>query len=156
MTASLRSKRVWIAAGVAVAWAFLAVGARAAGRAETLEAIHGIENPRNSPKPGKHGELGAYQFRPATWRMHTKVPFARALDRRISDEVAVRHYEWLKRGLVRNGLDPTPYNIGLAWNAGLSATVRNRASSSAHDYAQRVSNLAHDFGATSTRLASVR
>ena len=119
-----------------------ATAGRAAGCWATLEAIHYLENPRNLTRPGARGELGAYQFRAATWQMHTTVPFARALDRRESDAVAVLHYEWLRRGLARAGKDPTPYLIALAWNGGLSAAVRGRAPAVAHDYARRAENLA--------------
>jgi hypothetical protein len=118
---------------------------RASSRAETLEAIHRVENPLDSSRPGKYGELGAYQFRRSTWSMHTSVPFERALERTVSEEVAIRHYEWLRRGLLRNGLPQTPYYIALAWNGGLSSVVRGRATSSTRDYAQRVSNLATDL-----------
>lgn len=141
-----------MAAGVAVASTFVAPEMGATNRTETLQAIHVVENPRNSKRPGKFGELGPYQFRPATWRMHTKLPFARALDREAADEVAVRHYEWLRRGLIRNGLEASPYNIGLAWNAGLSAVVRQRAPANAHNYAERVSNLVQHY--TTLRMAS--
>ena len=126
--------------------------ARAAGRAETLEAIHRIENPRDLTRPGRYGELGAYQFRRGTWRMHTDVPFEKALDRLQSEEVAVRHYEWLRRGLARNGLPQTPYYIALAWNGGLASVVRGRAPRAAHDYAERVMNLLADL--SSSRLAA--
>jgi hypothetical protein len=129
-------------------------GACASGRAETLEAIHAVENPHDSTLPGRYGELGPYQFRRSTWRMHTGLPFEQALDRSASDEVAIRHYEWLKRGLTRSGLAPTPYNIALAWNGGLSATIRGRVTSSAHNYAERVNNLALEL--STARLASVR
>src|SRR5687768_14877936 len=70
---------------------FMTVEAIGATRAETLEAIHRIENPFNSPRPGKYGELGAYQFRKGTWYMHTKIPFERAIERRVSEEVAILH-----------------------------------------------------------------
>ena len=89
----------------------------------TLEAIHKLENPRNLPRPGPKGELGAYQFRSSTWRMHTKTPFYRAIERQESDVVAVKHYEWLKRGLEQAGLPATTYSIALAWNGGLSAAI---------------------------------
>jgi hypothetical protein len=89
-----------------------------------------------------------------TWRMHTSVPFARALDRKVSDDVAIRHYEWLKQGLVRNGIEATPYNIALAWNGGLSAVVRGSVRSSARDYAERVTNIARSLH--QTQLASNR
>ena len=104
-----------------------APGAQAAGRWATLEAIHCLENPRNLTRPGAKGELGAYQFRAATWRMHTTVPFVRALDRGESDTVAVLHYEWLRRGLEHAGVEATPYTIALAWNGGLKAAVSGRA-----------------------------
>lgn len=127
-------------AGGGVAWG--GNEARAATRWATLEAIHHLENPRNSPRPGRHGELGAYQFRASTWRMHTDEPFERALDRATADRIAVKHYEWLKRGLEKARVPATPYNIALAWNGGLDAAIRGRSPRVAHDYAQRATNLA--------------
>lgn len=114
-------------------------------RADTLQAINWVENPSNDPRPGKFGELGAYQFRAATWQMHTQRPFADAIKRQYSDEVAVLHYEWLKSSLAKAGVEPSPYNIALAWNAGLGAVVRGRAPAVSHDYAQRVTNLVTDL-----------
>jgi hypothetical protein len=146
--------------GLFLAGAVLAFGLlvpstlRASERWETLEAIHWIENPHNSPRPGPFGELGAYQFRESTWRTYTTVPFAQALDRHASDKVAVQHYEWLKQGLVRNGLDATPYNIALAWNGGLAATVRGSVPAASHDYAERVINIAQSLH--KTQVASSR
>ena len=75
---------------------------RAAGRAATLEAIHHLENPRNLTRPGPRGELGAYQFRVSTWRMHTALPFAAALDRQTSDLIAV--HELGKVSVIRVSL----------------------------------------------------
>ena len=121
----------------------------------TLEVIHRLENPRNLTRPGARGELGAYQFRLATWRMHTVVPFARALDRKTSDIVAVKHYDWLKRGLEAARLPASPYYIALAWNGGLSATIAGTASSRAHEYAGRAANLAASLGGRE-RIASAR
>ncbi len=135
----------------AVAW--VPLRAFASTRWETLEAIHRIENPRNTSLPGPHGELGAYQFRRATWSMHTTLPFERALDRQASEAVAVRHYEWLRRGLIRNGIQDTPYNIALAWNGGLMAAVQGRAPGAAHDYAERVANIVQSIRAA--RLTTV-
>jgi hypothetical protein len=127
---------------------------QASNRAETLLSIHWVENPSDSPRPGSCGELGAYQFRADTWRMHTDQPFAQAIDRRLSDEIAVRHYEWLKATLARGGVEPTTYNIALAWNAGVNAVLKGRAPAIAHDYATRVNNLATDMD--SQRLVAAR
>lgn len=163
------SERGWVSAGVkttthaqilTVRRTLLLVGAvvalsglasptlRASQRWETLEAIHWIENPHDTTRPGPCGELGAYQFREATWRMHTAVPFARAIERPVSDAVAVKHYEWLKQGLVRHGLEASPYNIALAWNGGLAATVRGSVRPCTRDYAERVTNIAQSLHAT--------
>lgn len=124
---------------------FGAPRAHAADRWETLQAIHMIENPTNSTRIGSKGELGPYQFRPSTWKMHTKKPFRLAADRQEADRVAVKHYDWIKEGLERNGVTATPYRIALAWNAGLSATVRNSVPESSHRYAERVEALANDL-----------
>ncbi len=113
----------------------------ASQRWATLQAINWVENPRNSTRVGPRGELGPYQFRIGTWRMYTRKPFAQAVQREASDEVAVKHYEWLKRGLVSGGIEPTPFNIALAWNAGLDQVVNGRAPASAYTYAAQVNNL---------------
>ncbi|HEY0946612.1 MAG TPA: hypothetical protein VGD81_15140 [Opitutaceae bacterium] len=129
---------------------FLALAATvsfASDRWETLEAIHWVENPTMSPKPGPHGELGPYQFRPATWQMHTRQPFHLALDRVEADKIAVKHYEWIRRGLERRGLPVTPYNVALAWNAGLSAVINGKVPSSSRHYGARVANLVDDMKA---------
>jgi hypothetical protein len=138
--------RVWAARLSAALWlaAFLGLAAttQASSRWATLEAIHKLENPDNLPRPGAHGELGAYQFRRTTWEMHTAVPFAAAIDRATSDAIAVAHYEWLKVNLEKAGHAATPYNIALAWNGGLRAVTAGRATRASRDYAQRAVNLA--------------
>ncbi|HWL16959.1 MAG TPA: hypothetical protein VNR00_15230 [Opitutus sp.] len=121
-------------------------------RQDVLEAIQAVENPTNTDRPGPRGELGPYQFRVSTWRMHSTSPFRHALETDAAHDVAVRHYEWIRRGLIRNGLEPSCYNIALAWNSGLSAVVRGRAPAVARDYAQRVTNLVKDR--ERTRLAT--
>lgn len=122
-------------------WVAVAPALQASDRWETLEAIHAVENPRNRTQPGPHGELGPYQFREKTWRMHTDVDFSHAIVREQADRVAVKHYEWISAGLARNGLLVTPYNIALAWNGGLDATVKGRAPTSSKAYAARVTNI---------------
>ncbi len=132
----------------------LATVASASDRWETLQAIHWVENPTESTRPGPFGELGAYQFRRATWHMHTKEPFHLANHRATADKVAVEHYEWLRRGLIRNGIEASPYNIALAWNAGLTAVVKGRIPAASRSYASRVTNLVVDL--KTRQLASAR
>jgi hypothetical protein len=124
-----------------VIFAMTGVAAFASQRWETLQAINWVENPRNTTRVGPRGELGPYQFRLSTWRMHTRKPFSLAVQREAADEVAVKHYEWLKRNLESNGIQATPYNIALAWNAGLDQVVNGRAPAAAYAYADQVNNL---------------
>ncbi|MBI3886768.1 MAG: hypothetical protein HY302_13710 [Opitutae bacterium] len=119
----------------------LAPWAAAAERWETLQAIHWVENPTNQTRAGSFGELGPYQFRRDTWRMHTRLPFSRAIDHAQADVVAVKHYEWIKRGLAEAGIDPSPFNIALAWNCGLGAVVAGRVPGATYRYAEQVTNL---------------
>jgi hypothetical protein len=136
---------------------FLLLGsmAQATDRWETLRAINWVENPTNHTRRGAFGELGPYQFRPQTWRMHTKKPFAWAVERAHADEVAVKHYEWLRRELREAGIDPSPYNIALAWNSGLGAVTNGRVPRATYDYANRVANLVGDQKARQTaRIAA--
>ncbi|MGA3006521.1 MAG: hypothetical protein ABSE59_01390 [Opitutaceae bacterium] len=119
----------------------LAVAAHGSDRWETLEAIHWVENPHNSTRLGPHGELGPYQFRQSTWRMYSRRPFYEAINREYSDEVAVKHYEWLKQGLENAGIEITPYNIAMAWNAGLDAVIGKHVPMTSHAYAEQVTNL---------------
>lgn len=122
----------------------------ASNRWETLQAINWVENPRNSPKPGASGELGPYQFREKTWGMHTKKPFHLAVQREHADEVAVIHYEWLRTGLIRNDISPTPFNIAQAWNAGLSAVINGRVGHRTRGYARQVVNLVEELNRNQT------
>lgn len=110
-------------------------------RWETLRAINWVENPHNHHRQGRHGELGPYQFRPATWSMHTARPFSQAVNRGAADEVAVKHYEWIKHSLERGKVEPTPFNIAMAWNCGVTAVVSGRAPQASYRYAVRVTNL---------------
>lgn len=119
--------------------------ASAADRWETLRAINWVENPTNQTKVGRFGELGPYQFRPTTWRMHTNKPFRLAIQRQEADEVAVLHYEYIKHAFENAGIEVNPFNIALAWNSGVDAVLSGRAPSSSYHYAERVTNLVETF-----------
>ena len=135
----------WWASLLAVFLAGWVAPASASDRWETLQAINLVENPTNSTRMGSHGELGPYQFRQATWKMHTKKPFYLATNREEADRIAVKHHEWIREQLVRNGIEPSPYHIALAWNAGVTAAIRKSAPSRSHNYAARVQALTEDL-----------
>jgi hypothetical protein len=115
--------------------------AGASDRWETLRAINWVENPTNQTTVGRFGELGPYQFRPGTWRMHTDKPFRQAVQRAVADEVAIKHYEWIKRTLEQRGVEASVFNIAMAWNCGVEAVLSGRAPSVSYNYAERVTNL---------------
>jgi len=138
-----RCASAWLATAMAVC-AF-AAGAKAQSRWATLQAIHCLENPTNRTAPGPRGELGPYQFRAATWHQYSQRPFASALNRQASDDVAIRYYNWLKTQIERAGYPATTYNIALAWNGGVTSLSSWKVPRSVRDYAQRASNLAADF-----------
>lgn len=118
------------------------LSASASERSETLRAINLVENPTNQTAYGSKGELGPYQFRSGTWRMYTSKPFRMANDRATADQVAVKHYEWLRERLSAAGIDPNCYNIAMAWNCGITAVIRGRIPMQTYHYAERVNNLA--------------
>jgi len=129
------------------------IQAGAAERWETLRAINWVENPTNQTKVGRFGELGPYQFRPATWRMHTNKPFQLAIQRAEADEIAVKHYEWIKRTFERAGVEASAFNIAMAWNCGVEAVLSGRVPSVSYNYAQRVTNLMESFNAERAEVA---
>jgi len=77
--------------------------------------------------------------------MYSKKAFHSALDREESDRVAVKHYEWIREGLIRNGIEPSAYHIALAWNAGLQAAIDGHIGAASRSYAERVSTIAGDL-----------
>ena len=107
-----------------------------------LLAIRLVEsNDQEAPPPGAYGEQGAYQFRRMVWKQHTSSPFTQARNRSVADVIAVRHMNWIKKYLERNGVQATPYNIAMAWNAGIGNVTRGTSPQHSRDYAKRVTNL---------------
>lgn len=77
--------------------------------------------------------------------MYTNKPFRLANDRESADQVAVKHYEWIKGQLRAAGIDDNVFNVALAWNCGVSAVVAGRIPVQTYHYAERVSNLAQSY-----------
>jgi len=114
-----------------------------AGTDAVLRGIRIVETQDQSHPPrGKLGERGPYQFRRSTWKMHTSSSFDLAENREVANTVAKRHYAWIEAQLRANGVEPSSYNVALAWNAGVNAVIRGSAPAVANDYATRVLNIA--------------
>jgi hypothetical protein len=74
--------------------------------------------------------------------MHTSSSFDLAENREVANTVAKRHYAWIEAQLKANGIESSPYNVALAWNAGVNAVIRGKMPDVAYDYATRVLNIA--------------
>jgi hypothetical protein len=116
------------------------------GRAGTNTVLRGIRivetQDQLHPPRGKLGERGPYQFRRSTWKMYTSSSFDLAENREVANTVAKRYYAWIEAQLQAKGIEPSSYNIALAWNAGVNAVIRGNAPAVSHDYATRVLNIA--------------
>jgi len=107
-----------------------------------LHAIAQKENARHPDQPSAHGELGIYQICPATWAQFSSKPHSCAFTDAVENErVARALLAWLRDGLQRAGIKPTPFTLAEAWNAGLRATQRGKIGAATKDYAQCVVNL---------------
>lgn len=101
-----------------------------------------IDVGRPCVKIGRRGERSAWQISPEVWREYCEASFTRASsDSRLAAMVAAAHLEWLRLSLEQKGRPATPYNLALAWNAGLGAVLTGKAPPGAHDYAARADAL---------------
>lgn len=101
-----------------------------------LWAIAQVESRGNDSMIGRRGERGRWQFRLATWRQHTRWPFASAHEYDRARVVAQKHWCWLQSQL---GL-ASSYLVARAWREGCEAVRRVPRRRSR--YASRISRLA--------------
>jgi len=93
---------------------------------------------RPCAKIGARGERSAWQISPGVWPVYCASPFPRASsDAKLGLTVAAAHLHWLRISLEHAGTPATPYNLALAWNAGLPAALFGIVPAGAHDYAAR-------------------
>ncbi|MFA7266035.1 MAG: lytic transglycosylase domain-containing protein [Candidatus Nanopelagicales bacterium] len=104
-----------------------------------LRAVALVESADNAHAVGAAGERGRFQITPAV----------AAVCGGYGDPSAVRWERQLERELLAAGIDPLPFNVALAWNAGPGAVKRGTVPESSYDYARRVV-------ATMERLEAVR
>lgn len=109
-----------------------------------LRAVRVVETGDNPRAIGRLGERGSYQFRRATWREITRLPFREA-HTPAAHEVARTHLSRLAEGLRSKGLPVDAFHLALAWNAGINGAAARRPPHSAVEYAMRVSALAGDI-----------
>lgn len=114
--------------------------------------LRAIEQAENTPqwKVGPDGERSTFQITAAVWRMYSHWPHESASSNRVvcraeAQRVARCHVEHLRRELASWELPESPRIIGLAWTAGLWATVNGTASLKKRAHADRVANLYYDL-----------
>lgn len=114
-----------------------------AGDISILATIHLLENPTNSRRPGRNGELGPYQFLRSTWEHLTTLPFTPeyVCDPDISRAVAVLHLAEIRLALVKSGRSITPNNLAACWNCGATRFLSNLLPLTTLDYVARFNNL---------------
>lgn len=103
-----------------------------------------METPNGVPyNPGAHQERGRWQLTPAVRADRTRDLIAQHYRGMISDQtIAAAQVEWIRGRLIANGCqDPTPYMIGVAWNAGVHAAVSGHLTARSYDYGRRFATL---------------
>lgn len=104
----------------------------AAKLALLLAAIAEVESGNDPRAVGRAGESGAFQLTPAV---------VRASSGEYGRRAAEQELRRIEAALVRMQVDPLPFNIYLAYNAGLGAVRRGSAKEESYQRAQRVCNL---------------
>jgi hypothetical protein len=99
-----------------------------------LSCVRQIEGHRWSD-PG-----GAYAIQAATWRQHSRMPYALASVKVHADHVAALHLDWLGRSLRADGFPVNAYTLACAWRWGFDG-FKARAQHGLIEYGERVWNL---------------
>lgn len=96
-----------------------------------LRAVALVETGNDPSAIGAAGERGRFQMTPAVV----------ATCGGYGDREAARWERQLERELLASGIEPLPFNVALAWNAGAGAVKRGKAPVASYQYAVRVVNL---------------
>lgn len=110
--------------------------------------IEQVENTKTE-QVGGDGERSRFQITRGVWEKYSRFPFRDASSlrphcRAEALRVALRHIDYIKATLSATNLPVNAYNVALAWNAGITATLTGTASARKRDYAKRAENLYHE------------
>lgn len=93
-----------------------------------LQAVALVESGANPHAVGRLGERGQFQMSPAVV----------ASCGGFGEKEAAKHEQWIERQLLAAKVEPLPFNVALAWNAGANAVLHGKAPVRSYDYARRV------------------
>jgi hypothetical protein len=132
-----------------VALLLFGLTAQAKTDAALLEAIAHVETGMDRKAIGKAGERGAYQMKASAWadaniqltlEGRPTYSWSKWRDATAQDVMALAYLRCLRKRLKALGIpDPSPAQLALVWNRGLSGAM-NRGWQP-NDYADRVSNI---------------
>ena len=103
-----------------------------------LDTIAAVEN-WDGKTTGAAGEWGAFQMTPATWK-HCRGTLHKTIRQATPSELRTAAREELlfrMATLQINHHTLTPFLVGLAWGAGVSAVLKDSASDAKREYALR-------------------
>lgn len=100
------------------------------GMALLLQAVALVESGGDARAIGMAGERGEFQI----------APVVAAEVGGYGHRAAEAHMRRLERLLQHAGVDPLPFNLALAWNAGIGHVHRGTAPVESYRYATRVCN----------------
>ena len=93
-----------------------------------LQALSAVESGHNARAIGAAGERGAYQMTPAVV----------ASCGGYGEREAAKEVQRIEARLIHLNIEPTPFHIALAYNAGLGAVQRGAAPVRSYQHATRV------------------
>lgn len=100
-----------------------------------LKAVALVESGGNPHAIGERGERGAFQM----------MPQVVAECGGYNERAALVQMKRIEAALIHAGVDPQPYNLALAWNAGIGRVLRGGAPERAYGYARRVEAVFSDL-----------
>ena len=116
--------------------------AQAVDLTRLLAAIAAVESGNDKNAVGQHGERGLYQIMPSTWDENARESFDWAFDPKHAMPVARQILIKLKWEMQERRIEPSAYNLALAWRGGVGAVVLGKwVNRDLRDYAVRVENI---------------
>lgn len=117
-----------------------------------LQAIAAVESGGDDAAIGPCGAISRYQIMPSTWKQHSSWTVSDALNPNLSQAVAIKHLEWLRKTIGRDQGIPADYveyrMLACAWRYGQFWYKRSETTERMLDrqeYAARIQNIFNEL-----------